>query len=104
MPADFVKNSTTAVNPWNGTVYVGIDQVTLDKISVYYYQVPKEACIKISTQNTNMAAGLGLISIEVNGIYSGGSLDSVTTFPYSIHQATLACGTDNNITWVFSLK
>jgi type II secretory pathway pseudopilin PulG len=103
IPANFVSNSTTAVNPWNGSVAVRITGASFDQIQIDYVSVPKSSCISLVSKNTNISTGTGLASIIIDAT-TGGTDATVTTFPLTPTTAATNCGTTNTITWQFGLR
>ncbi len=103
IPANFIINSTTARNPWNGAVAVRIAGASFDKIEIDYNSVPKESCISLTSKNTNITTGIGLSQMVIDAT-TGGTDTTVTSFPYLPTSASTNCGTTNLITWQFGLR
>lgn len=103
IPTDFVTNSTTTRNPWNGTVAVRIAGASYDKIEIDYTAVPKDSCIQLTSRNTNITSGIGLTQMVIDAT-TGGTDTTVTSFPYLPTAASTNCGTTNTITWQFGLR
>lgn len=93
IPGDFIRG-TTAVNPWNGYVSVTLDSSSM---AVQYDAVPRDACIELSSRNTNISTGIGLTQMAI-----GSTL--VTTFPYLPTDAAAACAATNTVMWRFGLR
>ncbi len=102
LPADFI-NGTAGKNPFNGDVTVSIAGASFDQIDVLFGTVPKDACIDLTSKNTNISTGLGLSQIIIDAT-GGGSDATITTFPYLPTSAATNCGTTNDITWRFGLR
>jgi type II secretory pathway pseudopilin PulG len=103
LPGDFI-NGTNGINPFNGAVTVSIaDTVNFDDIAVVYANVPKDACIDLTSKNTNISTGLGLSAIAIDAT-GGGTDATITTFPYLPTAAATNCGDTNSITWTFGLR
>ncbi len=106
IPANFISNSTTAINPWNGSVAVritGASAAAYDQIQIDYVSVPKSSCIALTSQNTNISTGTGLASIIIDAT-TGGTDATITTFPLTPTTAAADCGSTNTITWKFGLR
>lgn len=103
IPANFIINSTTARDPWNGAVAVRIAGASFDKLEVDYVAVPQSSCISLTSKNTNITSGIGLSQMVIDAT-TGGTDTTVTTFPYLPTSASVNCGTTNTITWQFGLR
>ena len=103
IPANFIINSTTARNPWNGAIAVRIAGAAFDKIEIDYNSVPKDSCIEMTSRNTNITSGIGLSQMVIDAT-TGGTDTTVTSFPYLPTSASVNCGTTNLITWQFGLR
>lgn len=97
IPGNFI-NGTTAVNPWNGAITVSIATTTYDQIDVVLEKLPRDACIELTSRNTNISTGVGLTQISI------GTASAITTFPFLPTDAAAACGTSNDVTWRFGLR
>ncbi len=96
IPGNFI-NGTTAVNPWNGAITVSIATATFDQIDVAMASLPRDACIELTSRNTNISTGVGLTQISIGTV-------NVTTFPYLPTAAATDCAATNTVTWRFGLR
>ena len=103
IPSNFISNSTTATNPWNGAIAVRITGASYDQIQIDYVSVPKSSCIALTSQNTNISTGTGLSSVIIDAT-TGGTDATITTFPLTPTTAAADCGSTNTITWQFGLR
>ncbi len=96
IPGNFVSG-TTAINPWNGAITVSIAG-TSDQIDVALAALPRDACIELTSRNTNISTGVGLTQLVI------GTASAITSFPYLPTQAATACAATNTVTWRFGLR
>jgi major structural subunit of bundle-forming pilus len=101
IPGDFISG-TTARNPFNGAVTVVIDPANAE-IDVSYAAVPRDACIDLTSKNTNISSGMGLTRLIIDAT-GGGTDTTITTFPYLPTAAATNCGDSNLVTWSFGLR
>jgi type II secretory pathway pseudopilin PulG len=104
IPKDMVASATAATDPWSGAVTVDITNDlggSYDDIEISFAAVPKDACIEMTSRNTNISTGTGLQQIDIN---DGTTTTNVTSFPYLPTTAAGDCGDTNTITWYFGLR
>jgi len=102
LPGDFI-NGTAGRNPFNGSVTVSIAGASFDQIDVLFDGVPLDACIDLTSKNTNISTGMGLTQLVIDAT-TGGTDTTVTSFPYLPTAAATNCGATNSITWRFGLR
>lgn len=106
IPGDFISG-TLARNPFNGSVVVNLDPVN-SEIDIVYQAVPRDACIDLTSKNTNISTGMGLTAIRIDNNGSPASYEvTVTTFPYLPTVAATDClspTAGNSIAWSFGLR
>lgn len=102
LPGDFI-NGTAGRNPFNGSVTVSIAGASFDQIDVLFAGVPLDACIDLTSKNTNISTGMGLTQLVIDAT-TGGLDATITTFPYLPTAAATNCGATNSITWRFGLR
>ncbi len=95
-PGDFIRG-TTAVNPWNGAVAVSIAGAAADQLDVSFTAMPRDACIELTSRNTNISNGVGLTQIVIGGT-------TITSFPYLPTDAAVTCAASNTVVWRFGLR
>lgn len=96
LPSNFI-NGTAGIHPWNGAVTVSLAGTSTDQIDVQFVTIPRDACIELTSRNTNVASGLGLTQILINST-------TVSTFPYLPTVAATDCVASNTVTWRFGLR
>jgi hypothetical protein len=102
LPGDFI-NGTAGINPFNGAVTVSIAGAGFDQLDVAFAAVPRDACIDLTSKNTNISTGLGLSQVVIDAT-GGGTDATITTFPYLPTAAATNCGDSNLVTWRFGLR
>ena len=98
IPGNFISG-TSALNPWNGdiTVSIATGASTADSIDVAFEGMPRDACIELTSRNTNISTGVGLSRLSIGST-------NVTAFPYLPTQAASDCAATNTVTWRFGLR
>lgn len=96
IPGNFI-NGATAVNPWNGSITVSIAGASTDQVDILMTAIPRDACIEMTSRNTNISTGVGLSQILIGTV-------TVTSFPYLPTVASTDCAATNTVTWRFGLR
>ncbi len=90
-PSQMQASATTLVNPWGGTVTLGVPTAGSD-FSITMANVPKDACVKLSTTISDD------VSVTINGTAA------ITALPVSPSTAATDCSAAaNTVAFTFGL-
>lgn len=101
VPSNMIQG-TLIKNPWGGNITVLLlasAGVIADQIGVMYDNIPRDACIELSSKNTNLASSTGLSYMLIN---NSTTTVTVVTFPYLPTTAATDCQSNNTIFWGYS--
>lgn len=98
VPGTYIDEGAGVVrNPWNGSITVAliISNGAPTQIGINMTNVPKSACIEITSRNTDPSVNMNLGAILLN------SVTLITTFPNLPTSASASCDDTNDIYWIF---
>jgi hypothetical protein len=98
IPGTYIDEGAGVVrNPWGGTITLALVISNGDptQVGINMTDVPKAACIEITSRNTDPRVNMDLGAIVIN------SVTLITTFPNLPTSASASCDDMNDIYWIF---